>query len=296
MNPEQQLNNLENNKILKSIEIPKQEIETLNSIFSFINQVSFEEYERFSGPIGYSSGISARIEELFRKKMAEVEANQSLSQQEKSKLGFKARREAEYEACADVINYKNEQLKKVVEFAESQKIWKAKFSTASNIDYSQYRYENTQAFVDDLGKSEEYHKEMSFAGQNLNSLYYVSNSGVSLRLKMEALHPNGNILDAVQQLAELSICVDDITDRSNQEIKAEGDLFERPLKTVSFTPKVGYRVEEFYTDDFRNHEEGNFKSKIKVLEDDNKIVVKDFDGSHSGHYINKIYNVGEETK
>jgi hypothetical protein len=286
---QQQVKNLENAEIFKTIEIPAEEIKSLRSIFDFVDKISLAEYERFNGPIQYPVGTGEKIQELFQEKKTKLEENQTLAKKEKDELRWFAKREAEYEACADVIDYKNEQLRKLTDFIESQKIWKTKFSTASNVGYSKYTHENFQTFIADLKKSEEYHKRNSFAGQNFNSIYYISNSGVSFRINMSELHPNGDIESSIQPLVELSIYVDEITDPDTNEVISKNDSEEFPSKIASFDPKIGYRVEEFGTNDFRNHEKGDFSSKIQVLKSNDKIIIKDFDASHSGHYINKIY-------
>jgi hypothetical protein len=284
-----QVKNLENTEIFKTIEIPAEEIESLRSIFDFVDQLTLEENERFGGPIHNQTGAGEKIQKIFQEKKAKLEENNALTKEERSELSWMAKREAEYEVCADVINYKNEQLRKLTDFIENQKIWKTKFSTASNVEYSKYTHENFETFIDNLKKSEEIHKRNSFAGQNFNSLYYISNSGVSLRLNISDLHPNGNIEATIQPLEELTICIDEITDPDNNEAISKIDSEEFPSKIVSFDPKIGYRVEEFGTNDLRDLKKGDFASKIQVLKNNDKIIIKNFDASHPGHYINKIY-------
>jgi len=148
-----------------------------------------------------------------------------------------------------VVDYKNNQLNKLVEFIEKQEIWKTKFSTASNINYSPYKHENLNKFTEDLERSEEYHGLNSFAGQNRNSFYYISNSGLSLRIKMGKLHPNGNIREALKRPNELCVCLDEVTDPDYRP-KSTKDSFEIKSEFISFVPKVGFRVEEFLTRDF----------------------------------------------
>ena len=62
-----------------------------------------------------------------------------------------------------------------------------------------------------------------------------------------------------------------------------------PKELVSFEPKLGYRVEEFATKEFRDCTDGDFISKIKVVQDDKDIVIKDYTNDHFGHCINKIF-------
>ncbi|MCM2339119.1 MAG: hypothetical protein NDI62_01540 [Burkholderiales bacterium] len=279
-----------NNEVIKSIEISKEEIEAINSINKFLDELSQEEIKYFNGPIGYEESTAEKIQEIFEKKKNKLEEKTFSSAEERHAFIFKAKREAEYESCSDVVEYKNNQLSRLIEFIEKQKIWKTKISTASNINYSVYIHKNFENFIQDLKKSEEYHKINSFAGQNRNSLYYISNSGVSLRIKMARLHPNGNIREALQHANELFLCVDEITDPDQKEKSVNGSS-EFPSQIVSFEPRLGHRVEEFFTQNFINHQEGNFKSGIKILKEKDKIIIKNSDGYHSGHYINNIYNL-----
>lgn len=288
MGPEFKQPNIENSsEIIKSIEIPKEEFKCLGDITNFVKQLSVEENQYFDGPIGYLTGTKEEIEELFQNKKSKLD-NDSLLGQERHNAIFKTKREAEYEVCKDVVDYKNSQLEKLIKFIEKQEIWKTKFSTASNINYSRHIYPDFNSFVKGLENSEEYHKMNSFAGQNLNSIYYISSSGLSLRIKMKDLHPNGDIAKALQPSGELSICLDEVTD-PDYEHKSLNGFIELPLKIVSFEPRVGYRVEEFCTNDFFNNGEVDFKSKIKVLKNKEQLIIKDYDGNHAGHYINKVY-------
>jgi hypothetical protein len=284
------LDSSENHDCFRSIEVPEEEIKVLVSIADFAHQLSVQEHKDFGGSIFYPEGTREKIQELFQEKIAELKQKEgSLTAEEKENLGFRARREAEYEACSDVIDYKNKQLEMLIGFIESQVIWKTKLSTASNVDYSKYLHETFDDFVDALEKSEELHEKNSFASQNFNSLYYISNSGISLRINISALHSNGGIQAVIQPLEELSICFNDTIDRDDQGMETTRDSIAFPREIISFDPKIGYRVEEFGTNDFEEHHEGNFISKIEIKKEENRIVISNFERSHSGHCINKIY-------
>lgn len=288
MGPEFKQPNIENSgEIIKSIEIPREEFKCLGDVTNFVSQLSKEEHQYFDGPIGYLAGANDEIEEIFQKKKSQL-GEESLLGKERHDFIFKAKRGAEYEVCKDVVDYKNNQLRKLIEFIEKQEIWKTKFSTASNINYSRHIFPDFNSFVKGLENSEEYHKMNSFAGQNLNSIYFISNSGLSLRIKMKDLHPNGNIVKSLQPSGELSICIDEITN-PDYDKKSTKNSEEFPNEIVSFEPKLGYRVEEFCTNDFFSNRDSDFKSKIKVLKNKDKIIIEGFDGNHAGHYINKIY-------
>ncbi len=264
MSPEvPKFNNLEK---IKDITIPIEEIKTVTAIRNFIGGLSAQEEKDWNGDIRYPEGVNDTIENLSQ---------------------ARNRVDAEYEACKDVIDYKNSQLKKLLEFVESQKIWSAKFSTAINVSYNPSADNPREDFFLNLEKSEEFHKQLSFAGQNLNSIYYLTPSGMVLRIKVSNLHPNGNIRQVLQSFSELFTCLDEVTDDDVRGNQLNG-VFKIDANFISFEPKVGYRLEEFYTKDFHNSKDDTFHSKIKVFKEDGKIVIRGHDNVHSGHFISKV--------
>lgn len=274
---------------IQSAEVTAKEVETLKSIRDFTNQLFKEECQSFDGPIRYRKDAAQLIRDIFEERRKQTTSN--LSQDNRLlKHGI------EYEICKDVIDYKNVQLKRLTEYIEKQPIWKTKFSTSKNIG-DNYPIGGFSQLISALEKSEEVDKKDNFAGKTEDSIYYVSRSGICLRLKRAYLLPSlyldevenkfHNINNVLVPSLDLSFYVNDVM--FHKEIKKKSNSEEYPLESVSFQPKLGYRVEEFLTEDFLNHKEGNFKSKIEITKKDNKLIVENFDYSHSGHLINKIY-------
>ncbi len=285
-------NIISNNEIIiNSIEIPAQEIEVLKLIQDFLDQLSKKEYEDFDGPVHPIVNIKEERQLLFQKEKDKINQNPSLSDEEKTILGFQARRKSEYETSKDIIEYKKEQLKKLLEFIENQEIWKTKFSTASNVNFSRTKHKNRQMFLNSLEESEENHRKLSFAGQNMNSIYFLSKNGMSLRVKVDSLFVDkGNIREALPIPQELFMCLDAMADDIYPKKHPEGIRFLlEKLEYFSFDPQIGFQVEEFCTREFLEHKKGNFKSKIQVTKDKDGIVIKNANGTHSGHCINKIF-------
>ena len=280
----------ENQELLKSIEIPANEIECLNSIKSFIGNISEKEFNDFDGAIGYPVGTNQRIKNLLEEKKAEIEKrDDSFTEDDKLYTLVKERARAQYEICRDVLEYQKDQLQKLTDFIESQNIWKSKFTTASNVNYYHWSDNPIEDFKESLAKSEELHAEISFAQLSRNSIYYISKAGISLRIKLDAMYGDGSIREALQDPMELILFIDDISDRDNYKAPSYKGKSIYPKKSISFEPKITCRVEEFSTKDFQEHTLGTFISPIKVYEENENFIVKDYNISHGGHYINKIY-------
>ncbi len=203
------------------------------------------------------------------------------------KLIWKAEHEAEYEICKDIIDYKNKQLEELTKFIENQPIWKYKFSTDSHLQYNRYL---DFRFKGDGSESKEYDEENSFAGQSKDSIYYISQSGVSLRLKKSLLFQHG-VKDMLQKPQDLIIFRDWELEAEDMKSDLEGanKIVSFPTKAVSFEPKIGYYVEEFYTKGIDSQKNDDRVSKICINNEGEKILVKNFDDMHAGHQVNKIY-------
>lgn len=298
-NPEQGIfQAAENQETLKTIEIPEQEMECLHAIKDFVDTLSEKEYDDFDGPIGYPLGTKQKIEDLLKEKIAEIEKRDGpLTQDNKLSTYLEERAKAQYEICRDVLEYQKDQLAKLCEFIEKQNIWKSKFTTASNVIFQLYSDNPVEDFKALLAQSEELHAERSFAQQNRNSLYYVSNAGASLRIKTDVMYGEGSIRNALQKPMETILYVDDITDHENYRAllntvlpptAIKGTSFY-PKKYISFEPKIACQVDEYATKDFREHSSGKFTSKINISKNNESIIVKGYEISHGGHYINKIF-------
>ncbi len=208
------------------------------------------------------------------------------------------KREAEYQAHKETIDFKNWQLNKLTEFIEKQPIWKSKFSTSTLQMWHRADDEGRfEEYVRRLEESADQHKRVSFAGQNKDSIYYLSNSGVSLRLKRANLL--GSTINAEKEgvlvrPVELPLFLD-VKEPLMRNQNTDDKIWRFTKENVSFEPKVGYHVQEFCTSDFpdavKSYTPGgpDFKSKIMIKEEGPDLVIHNADGDHIGHYINKVY-------
>jgi hypothetical protein len=275
------------NEDFKSIEVSKEEIEALKSIDKFLNKLVMTEELFDNGPIGFKVGTKKLIDELYEQKKSK------LTEDSDPNLFFKAKREAEYEAGKDVIEYKNQQLEKLINYIESFKIWKHKFSTSSSISYNKY---SDFRFSGDGKESNEYDILHTFAGQSKDSIYYISKGGASLRLKKSLLFSNDiefSIKKVMQKAQDLVVFrnweMEINENKSDWKTKEKWESF--PAKDVSLTPKLGFYVEEFYSNEFDINSigDGGYKSKIKLENNNKEIIIKNFDNAHSGHQVNRNF-------
>jgi hypothetical protein len=288
-NKKLQFNNIEIPK--KDIEIPKEEIQSVQDIFSFLEQISKEGYSDDSTYARARHNFTAaEIEEWkteeFKKTL------DSLSEDDALSLRRKIKRESEYEANQAEIDFINDQFEKLLQYIESKEIWEHKFSTNHAFALSQYHDYN---FKGDASESEDYDKLNSYAGQGRDSIYYVSKSGLSLRLKKDLLMTKG-LKAVLQKPQELIIFF-------NQREKQRRDLDVRqtfndiekinsidfPAELVSFEPKLEFNVYEFSMFDFNKNIDADYKSNIQTEKTTDRIVIKNYDNEHMGHQINKIY-------
>ncbi len=281
-----QFNNFE-----KHIEIPKEELRSVQDIFSFLEQLSKESYSDDSTYARSNHNFTAtEIEEMKTEELNKT--INSLSEDDASTLRRKIKRESQYEANQGDIDFTNDQFEKLVQYIESKEIWKHKFSTNHAFVLSQYHDFN---FKGDASESEYYDQLNSYAGQGRDSIYYVSKSGLSLRLKKDLLMTDG--LKAVLQKPQELIMF------FNQREKQRRDLDVRetfndiekvnsidfPAELVSFEPKLEFNVHEFSMFDFNKNIDSDYKSNIQIEKTGDRIIVKNYDNEHTGHQINKIY-------
>lgn len=122
--------------------------------------------------------------------------------------------------------------------------------------------------------------ESQGTGENLtetskDSIYYMSSSGASLRLKMS--NRNQGVSKVIQPIMEKI-------------------FFEKPGEEIVETPKLGYFVREYTTQDFLNKlgEESidsDYQSSIRKYERGDKIEIPKLDNikiDHEGSPVNKI--------
>jgi len=274
----------------KFIEIPKEEIQAVQDILSFSEKLSEEGYTEDS--IYASSNSNLTAEEL--EKMNTDELSQTLKSlyDESFNLRRKIKREAQYQARKGDIDFMNDQFEKLMQYIESQKIWKHKFST--NYSFNLGWYDETN-FKGDGSESKTVDELNSFAGQSRDSLYYVSKSGLSLRLKRSLLI-DGGLKQVLQKPQEFILFFNrreqqrrdlDIKETFN-DIESLNSI-DFPSELTSFEPKLEYNAIEFSKFNFSENIDSDYKSDIQVIKNGDRTIVKNYDNEHPGHQINKIY-------
>lgn len=280
-----QFNNFE-----KPIEIPKEELLVVQDIFSFVKKL----------PDGYGSeskyaqsNTNFTVEEIEEVKTKELKQTlDSLPEDEAFDLRRKIKRESQYWANQGEIDFKNDQFEKLIQYIESQKIWKHKFSTNHAFALSQYHDFN---FKGDASESKIYDELNSYAGQNRDSIYYVSKSGLSLRLKKDLLMTKG-IKAVLQKPQELILFFnrreqqrqDFVVRETFNDIESFNSM-DLPAELVSFEPKLEFNVQEFSKFNFAENADADYKSDIQIVKNGDRIIIKNYDNEHTGHQINKIY-------
>lgn len=250
-------NTFESTKELKSIEVSAEEIKLLKEVQKYWDKILDEGDEDYNGPL---FGSNQEVNDLWKQKeAAEEQRISSLNESEKWQASWLLKQAAQYEVLKDQIDYKNEQLRKLIIYIEEQPIWKYKFTTSND-------------------------SRSKFANQDFDSIYYLTDSGVSLRLKKDLYL--SKLRSMLQKPNDLSIFISQ--DCGINDTKRQSRQEEIPEKYVSLEPKVGYQVQEYYSDELRLQEEGNFKSKIKVVKSGDKIIISGFNGDHMGHFVDKI--------
>ncbi|GEM_PF-6642625 len=154
-----------------------------------------------------------------------------------------------------------ENFRKLVEYLDNLDLWAAKFTTDINNDSGV------------VIRSEE------------DSLYYMTESGISFRLKKVYLSKTGLKIFVSPQ-------ADGVIQLIHEKIYFVGDKGE-----CSEQPVVGYSVFEASSPEFNSMIDsgkihGDFVSKIKIYEKKNKIFYvekPDHANSHDGHAVNYIY-------
>lgn len=292
---------LENLRLLKTVEIPSNELEVFDSIDKFVSELREQEIE--DQDILWSCLENKQeVQSIFEKKKSSFN-QEGLKEDEITKRLFLLRRESEYESLKSFFDYKNEQLQKIVSFLDSQKIWKNKFTTAANIPgYERWLADSEgkdvaeKKFKERLNMSDEIHKQNTYAGQNTNSIYYISESGACIRVKAAELYDinkihqfGSNLEKVVLEPNEVFTCVDDHSDEDYSKkygVKKDGyDICSKEY--TSFAPIIGNRVVEYSQD--LNQASLTELSPIKIFEDGKLLKIQNTTNVHWGHCINKIY-------
>ena len=268
---------------VKVIEIPKSEIQVFQEIQDYMEVLAIDSGETFQ-PRKSQHSMAELIDEKTKEMGSDID---SVPPSEKLSLEFKIKRAAEYEAYKGEIDFRNDQLHKLIEFIESKNIWKCKFSTSKSVGLGQY---DGREFVGDGSESKKYDQKNSFAGQSRDSIYFVSKSGLSLRLKVDRLFTEGGFKDVLQFPKELIIFLNRREkDRKNLEIRSGSDFQDYPQEIISFEPRLGYNVEEFRTSNFGTDTTHDYKSEIQVTREKGRVIVRNYQSDHSGHQVNRIF-------
>lgn len=158
-----------------------------------------------------------------------------------------------------IIDLENRYLEKTIQFLDSLNIWKTKFTTRKESD---------------LVSEEE--KEAT------ESIYYVTKSGQSLRIRKYSLLKDG-LAESIEPFMEKIFYID----------KQYEDSYNR--SNVSEQVEKGLFVVEYTTDEFQeaqnNPDAQEFISRVRRYEKDGKIIyLNPVDGyKHRGYSVNKIY-------
>lgn len=285
------LEKLQSNNFEKPIEIPKEELEIVKNISSFLDNLSKETY---SGESKYAlakhSFSAEECEEILRDEQKSI--LDTLSGDDKFDLERKIKRQAQYMANQGDIDFTNDQFEKLTNYIEDQKIWKHKFTTNHAFALNQYHDFN---FKGDGSESRTYDEYNSYAGQGRDSIYYVSKSGMSLRLKKDLLMTKG--LKAVLQKPQELILFFNRREKQRQDLDVRetfNDIesfnsMDLPAELVSFEPKLEFNVQEFSKFNFAENADAAYKSDIQIVKNGDRIIIKNYDNEHTGHQINKIY-------
>jgi len=243
----------------KTTEMSAEDISYINEARGYWNSILDNGEEDYNGPL---FGDKEEIRSSWKNKEEEKkESLELMPENEKWEEVLKLKQQSEYEILKEQIDYKNQKLSEMMAFLEKQPIWKYKFSTDNS-----------------SGRT-------LFAGQNLDSIYFLSHSGVTLRLKKENYLTD--LRGVLKQLDDVCIFIDQKCNLIHDISRSDKEE-SIPAEFVSFEPKTGYRVQEYFSKEFLEHQNGAFKSKITLTEQDGKIKISNFDGDHSGHIINNI--------
>ncbi len=150
-------------------------------------------------------------------------------------------------------------LQELESYLDTIPVWSTKFSTGENPDQR---------------------------NENIDSHYYITKSGISLRLKQANLQKQG-LAGVIQPLMDKV-------------------MFESPDGVLSEQPQVGYATYEYLTPDFlmlqeQGQIENDFTSPLKVyIKDDKPYYIELPAGAparykHEGHYVNEILELKAKT-
>lgn len=167
---------------------------------------------------------------------------------------------------AKKVSSDTEGLNQLINILDRLTLWKTKFST-----------ECSGGAGDDI-PLQEYNSEM-------DSLYYTTPSGATLRLKTAVLHNERNLRAAIQPITEKI-------------------AFEGPNGELIESPRIGYNVREYFSPSFMSAmQEGNtnqYTPELRIYRREDASVVishsknertgqESFGADHDGDRVNRIF-------
>lgn len=201
----------------------------------------------------------AKVDEVFladKAKLEKIHGHPIISPQT-----FQLRHDAERHIYGKLEDTSRAVLSEVMTYLDSLPLWQYKFST----EYKQGRRQPWDWYND--------------------SLYYVTPSGISLRLKKAVVREQG--LAGVIQPPQEKVTFENKYDFNQSD--------SRP-KQISTVPQIGWHVEEYQSEDFRQlmasgEISQDFPSHIVVVEHEDKPEVKTTGlvHTHSGHNVKEIF-------
>ncbi len=182
------------------------------------------------------------------------------------------RYEAEQFYYSDIERISKSVLAELASYLNAREVWKYKFRTDSGFKVRGRR---------------------PYAEEN-DSIYYVTPSGVSLRLKRTLLRIEG-LKGVCQEYMEKTFFFKDYKHSRTQD-----NIVFYSEDTISETPQIGWHVEEECSKDFENlmntdKVQSSFPSRVKIIQTQNEkgIAVDGKHWSHSGHPVSEIIFVND---
>lgn len=265
------------------ISIPKEEIMAIWDIQNYWAKL-LEETE-------HNVMISKASKEKVTKKYQELLAKIDHPIAAGSKEDLSLYREAEYLENQTLVDNRQALIKKLISHIEEKKgIWKHKFSTSNSVQINQY---DDKGFSGNGQESKDRDAIQSFAGQSRDSLYYVTNSGATIRLKVDLLFHDDTTRykDILRPPKEKIIFVNKIARNKDYKVVQDGKtIFLHDM--CSEIPTLDYNVEEFESQTFDTsiHDQ-DFQSPISTINTEIGLEIKNFTEDHSGHQVNQIWEI-----
>jgi hypothetical protein len=296
-NPEDPTTHSENG-VSKEITIPKEELQQLKDISDFWAKMLADDDHTVKFPENAMAKINAEFDRLKAEFLNSGES-------EDNSTNLRLRRKAEYEVMKDEVDYRMSLLNRLIEYIESKpNLWKFKFSTSPSYQLDKF---SDKHFSGDGSESKQRDECQTFAGQSKDSIYFVTNSGVSLRLKQDWLVIDARSHESVYSFKKMLqrpmefvfFVANRDPDKAEQEFDTQASEFRVKADQTAFEPTLEYQVIECMSKrengDLLENSNADFKSGIKVEHSGEKVRVAgismenhDF---HQGHQVNRVWKL-----